>query len=97
MGPCSLFTSAGRATSGTGNRMFAMTLNLNSDDYEGGELIFPEYGQQRYKPPRGGAVIFSCPLVHEALPVRAGSRFALLTFFMTLDSKPALPANKLRI
>jgi predicted 2-oxoglutarate/Fe(II)-dependent dioxygenase YbiX len=82
---------------GTGNRMFAMTLNLNSDEYEGGELIFPEYGQQRYKPPRGGAVIFSCPLVHEALPVHAGSRFALLTFFMTLDSKPALPANKLRI
>jgi predicted 2-oxoglutarate/Fe(II)-dependent dioxygenase YbiX len=57
---------------GTGNRMFAMTFNLNSEEYEGGELIFPEYGQQRYKPPRGGAVVFSCPLVHEALPVSAG-------------------------
>ncbi len=78
---------------GTGNRMFAMTLNLNSDEYEGGELIFPEYGQQRYKPPRGGAVVFSCALVHEALPVTAGTRFALLTFFLTLDSKPSVPAR----
>jgi predicted 2-oxoglutarate/Fe(II)-dependent dioxygenase YbiX len=78
---------------GTGNRMFAMTLNLNSEEYEGGELIFPEYGQQRYKPSRGGAVVFSCALVHEALPVLSGRRFALLTFFLTLDSKPAGPAR----
>jgi predicted 2-oxoglutarate/Fe(II)-dependent dioxygenase YbiX len=78
---------------GAGNRMFAMTLNLNSEEYEGGELIFPEYGQQRYKPPSGGAVVFSCALVHEALPVLSGRRFALLTFFLTLDSKPAGPAR----
>jgi predicted 2-oxoglutarate/Fe(II)-dependent dioxygenase YbiX len=78
---------------GTGNRMFAMTLNLNSEEYEGGELIFPEYGQQRYKPPSGGAVVFSCALVHEAMPVLSGRRFALLTFFLTLDSKPSGPAR----
>ncbi|QEX25119.1 hypothetical protein FRZ61_50650 [Hypericibacter adhaerens] len=74
---------------GTGSRMFAMTLNLNSEEYEGGELIFPEYGQQRFKPPGGGAVVFSCALVHEALPVLSGRRFALLTFFLTLDSRPS--------
>lgn len=65
---------------GTADRRFAMTLNLNGDEYEGGELIFPEYGPDRYKPGNGGAVIFSCSLLHEALPVSEGVRYALLTF-----------------
>ena len=67
-------------TPGTADRRFALTLNLNSEDYEGGELVFPEYGEHRYKPPTGGAVLFSCSLLHEALPVTSGRRFALLTF-----------------
>lgn len=67
-------------TPATANRQFALTLNLNSDEYEGGELIFPEYGDHRYKPPTGGAILFSCSLLHEALPVLRGRRFALLTF-----------------
>ncbi len=46
-----------------------MTLNLKGDEYEGGELVFPEYGLGRYKPGNGHAVIFSCSLRHEALPV----------------------------
>lgn len=62
------------------DRRFAMTLNLNSDAYEGGELTFPEYGPDGYKPGPGGAVIFSCSLIHEARPVTSGVRFALLTF-----------------
>lgn len=64
----------------TADRRFAMTLNLNGDEYEGGELVFPEYGPDRYKPGNGGAVVFSCSLLHEALPVTKGVRFALLTF-----------------
>ena len=64
----------------TADRKFAMTLNLNGDEYEGGELVFPEYGPDRYKPGNGGAVIFSCSLLHEALPVTKGVRYALLTF-----------------
>jgi predicted 2-oxoglutarate/Fe(II)-dependent dioxygenase YbiX/peroxiredoxin len=64
----------------TADRRFAMTLNLNGDEYEGGELVFPEYGPDKYKPGNGGAVIFSCSLLHEALPVTKGVRFALLTF-----------------
>jgi len=67
-------------TPATASRRFALTLNLNSDEYEGGELIFPEYGAHRYKPPAGGAILFSCSLLHEALPVTKGQRFALLTF-----------------
>ena len=65
----------------TGGRRFAMTLNLNTEDYEGGHLRFPEYGPELYRPETGDAVVFSCYLVHEALPVTAGERFVLLTFF----------------
>ena len=64
----------------TADRRFALTLNLNTDDYEGGELIFPEYGAHLYSPPAGGAILFSCSLLHEALPVRRGRRFTLLSF-----------------
>ncbi len=64
----------------TADRRFAMTLNLNGDEYEGGELVFPEYGRDGYKPGNGGAVVFSCSLLHEALPVTKGARYALLTF-----------------
>ncbi len=77
----------------TADRRFAMTLNLNGDEYEGGELVFPEYGADRYKPGNGGAVVFSCSLLHEALPVTKGVRYALLTFLRApsgpgADTKP---------
>jgi peroxiredoxin/predicted 2-oxoglutarate/Fe(II)-dependent dioxygenase YbiX len=68
-------------TGGTKHRKFAMTLNLNADQYEGGYLRFPEYGAHLYKPDTGSAVIFSCSLLHEATDVTAGHRFALLSFF----------------
>jgi predicted 2-oxoglutarate/Fe(II)-dependent dioxygenase YbiX len=64
----------------TAHRRFAMSLNLNTGDYRGGELWFPEYGAQRYAPPAGGAVLFCCDLLHEALPVVEGQRFAIFTF-----------------
>jgi peroxiredoxin/predicted 2-oxoglutarate/Fe(II)-dependent dioxygenase YbiX len=68
-------------TGGTAHRKFAMTLNLNAEEYEGGYLRFPEYGPHLYKPITGSAVIFSCSLLHEATDVTAGRRFALLSFF----------------
>jgi predicted 2-oxoglutarate/Fe(II)-dependent dioxygenase YbiX len=64
----------------TADRRFALTLNLNSEEHEGGELLFPEYGPHRYRPGTGGAVLFSCSLMHEALPVTRGQRFTLLSF-----------------
>ena len=66
-------------TKGTAHRRFALTINLNAD-YDGGELMFPEYGNRLYKPPVGGAVVFSCSLLHRALPVTRGNRFAFLPF-----------------
>ncbi len=68
-------------TPGTLHRIFAMTLNLNVREYEGGFLRFPEYGPHFYKPDTGSAVIFSSSLMHEATPVTSGLRFALLNFF----------------
>ena len=68
-------------TPGTIHRIFAMTLNLNVGEYEGGFLRFPEYGPHYYKPDTGSAVIFSSSLMHEATPVTSGLRFALLNFF----------------
>lgn len=64
----------------TAGRRFACSINLN-DDFEGGDLRFAEYGLTRQRPPKGGAVVFSCGLMHEALPVIRGRRYAFLPFF----------------
>jgi peroxiredoxin/predicted 2-oxoglutarate/Fe(II)-dependent dioxygenase YbiX len=64
----------------TAHRRFAMTLNLNAENYEGGELCFPEYGGARYRPATGDAVVFSCNLLHEATDVTGGKRYVLLSF-----------------
>ena len=64
----------------TAHRSFALTINLNTGDYEGGDLRFAEYGRQLYRVPAGGAVIFSCSLLHEAMPVTAGRRFGMFSF-----------------
>ena len=68
-------------TKGTAHRRFACTLNLNADEYEGGELRFPEFGLQTYRAPTGGAMVFSCSLLHEATRVTRGTRYAFLPFF----------------
>jgi predicted 2-oxoglutarate/Fe(II)-dependent dioxygenase YbiX len=66
-------------TKGTAHRRFAVTINLNSD-FEGGELSFPEYGPRSFKPPPGGAVVFSCSLLHTVSKVTRGKRYAFLPF-----------------
>jgi predicted 2-oxoglutarate/Fe(II)-dependent dioxygenase YbiX/peroxiredoxin len=65
---------------GTAHRRFAVTINLNAEEFQGGELRFPEFGPRTYRAPTGGAVVFSCTLLHEATPVTAGKRFAFLPF-----------------
>ena len=67
-------------------RRFAVSLNLN-DGFEGGELCFPEYGPHLYQPTKGGAAVFSCSLLHEALPVRSGQRFVMTAFFNVAQQK----------
>jgi peroxiredoxin len=67
-------------TKGTAHRRFAVSLNLNAEDYEGGDLRFPEYGSHLYRPPTGGACVFSCSLLHAATPVTSGARYVFLPF-----------------
>lgn len=67
-------------TLGTAHRRFAVSINLNAEDFEGGDLRFPEFGPRTYRPPTGGAVVFSCSLQHEATPVTRGRRYAYLPF-----------------
>ncbi len=66
-------------TAGTAHRRFAVSINLN-DDFDGGTLSFPEYGQRQYKPPMGSAVVFSCSLLHAVSKVTRGRRYAFLPF-----------------
>jgi predicted 2-oxoglutarate/Fe(II)-dependent dioxygenase YbiX len=67
-------------TFGTAHRRFACSINLNAEEFEGGDLRFPEFGPRTYRPPTGGAVVFACGLQHEATPVTRGRRYAFLPF-----------------
>ena len=61
-------------------RRFAVSINLNTQDFSGGELRFPEFGDQRYCPGNGTAIAFSSSLLHEALHVTSGRRLVVLGF-----------------
>jgi len=67
----------------TAFREFAISINLNTEAYEGGELLFPEFDDHRYSPPAGAAIIFSASLLHEAAAVTRGSRYVVLSFLCT--------------
>lgn len=83
-------------TQGTAHRKFACSLNLN-DGFTGGDLRFAEYGPATYRPPPGGAVVFSCGLMHEATKVTAGRRYAFLPFFHDEAGAQMLAAYQARI
>jgi peroxiredoxin len=80
-------------TKGTAHRRFAVTINLNAGDYEGGDLRFPEFGPRTYRAPTGGAVVFSCSLLHEATPVTKGTRYAFLPFLYDEEGARIREAN----
>jgi predicted 2-oxoglutarate/Fe(II)-dependent dioxygenase YbiX len=95
-------------TPGTAHRRFAVSINLNAGEFEGGDLRFPEFGRRTYRPPTGGAVVFSSALLHEATPVTRGTRFAFLPFLYdeaaaqirarnagTFETAPAPAADRL--
>ena len=79
-------------TKGTAHRRFAVSINLNAD-YEGGDLRFPEFGPRTYRPPPGGAVVFSCSVLHEATAVTKGERFAFLPFLYDEGAAKIREAN----
>jgi predicted 2-oxoglutarate/Fe(II)-dependent dioxygenase YbiX len=79
-------------TNGTAHRRFAVSINLNSD-FDGGTLSFPEYGPRSYKMPTGGAVVFSCSLMHAVSPVTRGRRYAFLPFLYDEAAAKVREAN----
>lgn len=80
-------------TKATVHRRFACTINLNAEEYEGGELRFPEFGTRTYRAPTGGAIVFSCSLLHEATPVTRGTRYATLPFLYDDAAEQIRKAN----
>jgi predicted 2-oxoglutarate/Fe(II)-dependent dioxygenase YbiX len=68
-------------------RQFAVSLNLNTDEYDGGTVSFPEFSDDRYSPPAGGAAVFSASLLHEANEVTRGRRYVLLTFLHSAEAE----------
>jgi 2OG-Fe(II) oxygenase superfamily len=83
-------------TQATAHRKFACSLNLN-DDFMGGDLRFAEFGPATYRPPVGGAVVFSCGLMHEATRVTEGRRYAFLPFFHDEAGAAVLAAYQARV
>jgi peroxiredoxin/predicted 2-oxoglutarate/Fe(II)-dependent dioxygenase YbiX len=83
-------------TSGTAHRRFAVSINLN-DDFDGGEVSFPEYGPRSFKPPPGGAVIFSCSLLHAVSQVTRGKRYAFLPFLYDDAAAKVREANNAKL
>ena len=81
-------------TLGTAHRRFAVSLFLNTGEYEGGLLRFPEYGQSLFSAPTGGAVVFSCSLQHEATLVTSGRRYMYLPFLYDEAAAQVLLRNR---
>ena len=75
------------------HRRFAVTINLN-DDYDGGELSFPEYSTRKFKPPVGCAVVFSCSMLHAVSTVTRGRRYAFLPFLYDDAAAQILEQNQ---
>ena len=80
----------------TGNaiahRRFAVSINLNAD-FEGGEISFPEYSPQSFKPAPGTAVVFSASILHQVSRVTRGRRYVFLTFLFDEEAERVRQAN----
>ncbi len=83
-------------TKGTAHRRFAVTINLN-DEFDGGELRFPEFGMRTYRAPPGGAIVFGCGLLHEATQVTKGRRYAFLPFLYDDAAAAERAANNVHL
>jgi predicted 2-oxoglutarate/Fe(II)-dependent dioxygenase YbiX/peroxiredoxin len=64
---------------GAQHRRFAVSINLNRD-FDGCDLMFPEFGRKVYRAPTAGALVFSCGALHQVTPVTRGKRYAFLAF-----------------
>jgi predicted 2-oxoglutarate/Fe(II)-dependent dioxygenase YbiX len=81
---------------GAQHRRFALSINLNSN-FEGCDLSFPEFGRKTYRPPEGGALVFSCGALHQVTPVTKGKRYAFLAFLYGEEDVKKREANNARL
>jgi len=56
-----------------------------NNDYEGGNIGFPEYGEY-YRPKKGDCIVFTASIVHEVLPITGGTRYTA-AFWHTEDKQ----------
>jgi predicted 2-oxoglutarate/Fe(II)-dependent dioxygenase YbiX len=81
---------------GAQHRRFAVTINLNKD-FDGGDLVFPEFGRRAYRAPCGAAIVFSCGALHQVTPVTRGKRYAFLAFLYNEADAAKREANNARL
>jgi predicted 2-oxoglutarate/Fe(II)-dependent dioxygenase YbiX len=74
------------------HRRFAVSINLNAD-FEGGEILFPEYSPQSFKAAPGTAVVFSASILHRVSRVTRGRRYVFLTFLFDEEAERVRQAN----
>lgn len=79
-------------TKGTAHRRFAVSINLN-DDFDGGELSFPEFSRRQFKAPAGAALIFPGAILHAVSRVTRGARYAFLPFLYDEEAAKVREAN----
>ncbi len=79
-------------TKGTAHRRFAVSVNLNNE-FDGGEVSFPEFSPKGFKMPAGCAVVFSCSLLHQVSAVTGGKRYAFLPFLYDDEAAKIREAN----
>jgi peroxiredoxin len=63
----------------TAHRKLVVTINWN-DEFEGGQLRFPEYSDILYKIPSGGTLVASCNIIQEILPITQGNKYSSMLF-----------------
>jgi hypothetical protein len=63
----------------TAHRRFAISVALN-DDFDGGDLLFPEYNERHHRISTGWAIVFPCAILHAVTPVTRGRRYVFLPF-----------------
>jgi predicted 2-oxoglutarate/Fe(II)-dependent dioxygenase YbiX/peroxiredoxin len=81
---------------GAQHRRFAVSINLNNN-FEGCDLMFPEFGRKVYRPSEGGALVFSCGALHQVTPVTKGRRYAFLAFLYGEEDVKKREANNARL
>jgi predicted 2-oxoglutarate/Fe(II)-dependent dioxygenase YbiX len=77
-------------------RQFTFAINLNAEDYKGGDLSFPEFGTETYRAPTGGAIVFASSLLHEVTLLTKGRRYVMLAFFVDRPVREAGGEGRLR-